>query len=437
MVNNKNKNMSNTPEIDNSSEAVRDYLEQIPNRLIRWGSIILCCVLLVLFAITWFIEYPSIVRTDFKLIAVQTPKPVIAKVNGRLEQLFVTDNQTVIIGQTLGYLESTAKHQEVLSLDKELEQLVHLVNHKDLVHLKQWQLRNYQNLGNVQTAYQDFQQVYVQTIALFSDGYYQQKQNFLKGDIQELNHLTQNLKNQKQILSQNAALQEKEYLMNQTLYKQNVIAASDLNKEESKLLDKKLPLKNTETALINNTMLIRAKEKELLDLDKLAIEQKETFKQSLNTLRSVIAFWKNQYVLTAPNKGIINFTGALQVKQNLRANSIVLYVAGNKKEYLGEIKIPQDNFGKVKIGQQVLIKFQGYPFEEFGATEGKIKSIAQIPSPENKSFYAIVALPNGQKTTNNTHLTFKNGMTASAEIITENKTLAERLFYSFKKTMSR
>jgi multidrug efflux pump subunit AcrA (membrane-fusion protein) len=429
--------MSNTEEANASSEAIRDYLEQIPNRLIRWGSIILCSVLLVLFAVTWFIEYPSIVRTDFKLIAVQTPKPVIAKVNGRLEQLFVTDNQTVTIGQTLGYLESTAKHQEVLSLDKELEQLVSLVNHADLLHLKQWRLKNYQNLGNVQTAYQDFQQVYVQTIALFSNGYYLQKQNFLKGDIQELNHLTQNLKNQKQILSQNAVLQEKEYVMNQTLYKQNIIAVSDLNKEESKLLDKKLPLKNTETALINNTMLIRAKEKELLDLDKLAIEQKETFKQSLNTLRSVIALWKNNYVLTAPNKGVINFTGALQVKQNLRANSIVLYVAGSKKEYLGEIKIPQDNFGKVKIGQQVLIKFQGYPFEEFGAAEGKIKSIAQIPSPENRSFYAIVTLPNGQKTTNNTRLTFRNGMTASAEIITENKTLAERLFYSFKRTMSR
>jgi multidrug efflux pump subunit AcrA (membrane-fusion protein) len=429
--------MSNTPEIDSSSEAIRDYLEQIPNRLIRWGSIILCGVLLVLFTVTWFIEYPSIVRTDFKLIAVQTPKPVIAKVNGRLEQLFVTDNQTVTIGQTLGYLESTAKHQEVLSLDKELEQLVSLVNHADLLHLKQWRLKNYQNLGNVQTAYQDFQQVYVQTIALFSNGYYLQKQNFLKGDIQELNHLTQNLKNQKQILSQNAVLQEKEYVMNQTLYKQNIIAVSDLNKEESKLLDKKLPLKNTETALINNTMLIRAKEKELLDLDKLAIEQKETFKQSLNTLRSVIALWKNQYVLTAPNKGVINFTGTLQTKQNLRANSIVMYVAGNKKEYLGEIKVPQDNFGKVKIGQQVLIKFQGYPFEEFGAAEGKIKSIAQIPSPENRSFYAIVTLPNGQKTTNNTRLTFRNGMTASAEIITENKTLAKRLFYSFKRTMSR
>jgi multidrug efflux pump subunit AcrA (membrane-fusion protein) len=436
-VNNKNKNMSNTPEIDSSSEAIRDYLEQIPNRLIRWGSIILCSVLLVLFAVTWFIEYPSIVRTDFKLIAVQTPKPVIAKVNGRLEQLFVTDNQTVTIGQTLGYLESTAKHEEVLSLDKELEQLITLVNQRDLTHLKQWQLKNYQNLGNVQTAYQDFQQVYVQTVSLFSDGYYQQKQNFLKGDIQELNHLTQNLKNQKQILSQNVVLQEKEYEMNQTLYKQNIISPSDVYKEESKLLDKKLPLKNTETALINNTMLIRAKEKELLDLDKLAIEQKETFKQSLNTLRSVIAFWKNNYVLTAPNKGIINFTDALQVKQNLSANSIVLYVAGSKKEYLGEIKIPQDNFGKVKIGQQVLIKFQGYPFEEFGAAEGKIKSIAQIPSPENKNFYAIVALPNGQKTTNNTRLTFRNGMTASAEIITENKTLAERLFYSFKKAISR
>ncbi|MEG1227608.1 MAG: HlyD family efflux transporter periplasmic adaptor subunit [Flavobacterium sp.] len=429
--------MSNTTEINSSSEAVRDYLEQIPSQLIRWGTIILCFVIFILFSITWFIKYPSIVRTDFKLISVQAPKPVIAKVNGRLESLFVTDNQVVKKGQTLGYIESTAKHEEVLSLDKELYQLVSIGNQKDLIKLKRWHLKNYQNLGNVQAAYQDFQKIYVQTLALFRDGYYQQKQNFLKNDIQELIHLSQNLKNQKTILNQDVTLQEKELKMNQSLYKQNVIAQADLNKEESKLLAKKLPVKNTETFLINNSILIRTKKKELLDLNKLALEQKETFKQSLNTLRSVIALWKNKYILTTPSKGIVNFTSSLQAKQNLKANSIVLYVADNKNKYLGEIKIPQNDFGKIKIGQTVLIKFQGYPFEEFGAIEGQIKSISQIPTPESESFYAIVTLLNGAKTTNNTILTFRNGMTASAEIITENKTLAERLFYSFKKSISR
>lgn len=429
--------MPHTPEIDSSSEAVRDYLEQIPNRLIRWGTIILCSVLLILFAITWFIEYPSIVRSDFKLISAEGPKPIIAKVNGRLERLFVNDNQIVKKGQTLGYIENTAVHEEVLNLDKELSQLVTIVNQKDLAKLKDWRLKNYQNLGDVQTSYQDFQKVYVQTLALFSEGYYQQKQNFLKRDIQELNHLTQNLRNQKVILNQDVALQEKEFKMNQSLYKQNIIAPADLNKEESKLLAKKIPIKNTETFLINNIMLIRTKEKELLDLDKLVLEQKETFKQSLNTLRSVIALWKNTYILTTPSEGVVNFTGSLQAKQNLKADSIVLYIANRKNEYLGEIKIPQDNFGKIKIGQTVLVKFQGYPFEEFGAAQGQIKSIAQIPTPENKSFYATVILPNGQKTTNNTSITFRNGMTASAEIITENKTLAERLFYSFKKSIRR
>ncbi len=428
--------MSYTPEIDSRSEVITDYLEQIPNRILRWGSYILCTVLLGLFTITWFIQYPTIVRADFKLIAIQTPKPVITKVNGRLEQLFVTDNQAVKAGQTLGYIESTAKHEEVVDLEKELNQLVNLVNRKDLVHLRQWELKNYQNLGDIQATYQDFQEVYVQTLALFSEGYFEQQQKFLQGDIQELSQLDQNLKNQRQILNQNVTLQEKEYQMNQKLYKQNIIAAADINREESKFLEKKLPLKNTETALINNTIQIRAKQKELLDLNKLAIEQKGKFKQSLNTLKSIIALWKSRYLLRAPNNGIINFTGALQAKQNLKANSIVMYVTQNKSQYMGEIKIPQDNFGKVKIGQQVLIKFQGYPFEEYGIYEGKIKSIAALPVAENQGFYAIVSLPASQKASNNT-VVFKNGLMATAEIITENKTLAERLFYGFKKAMSR
>jgi multidrug efflux pump subunit AcrA (membrane-fusion protein) len=437
LANNKNFNMSNTEEIDHSSEAIRDYLEQIPNRILRWGNYILCGVLLALFAIAWFVEYPTIVYADFKLMATNTPKPIIAKVNGRLEQLFVVENQKVKPNQILGYIESTAKHKEVLALEQELSNLVLWLDSKDWKQLNQVRLKNYQNLGTLQMGYQEFQQLYIQTLVLFGEGYYMQKQKYLKGDLKELGNMSENLKNQKQIQTQDATLQEKEYQKNKTLYSKDIIANTDYSREESKVLAKKLPIKNTETALLNNTMLMRAKEKEILDLEKSALEQKERFRQSLNSLRSLIMAWKSNYILTAPTDGVVNFTGTLQEQQNLKANSILLYVTAQKNQYQGEIKIPQANFGKIKIGQTVLIKFQGYPFEEYGAVEGKIKSIAKIPTAETQTFYAIITLPNPPITTNNKTIAYRNGMTASASIITENLKLAQRLLYSFKKTTSR
>jgi multidrug efflux pump subunit AcrA (membrane-fusion protein) len=428
--------MSKTEKIDVESEVVRDYLEQIPNGLIRWGSYVICSVLLVLFLITCFLQYPSIVYAEFKLNALIVPKPIVMKTNGRIERILVKDNQKVVTNQVLGYIESTAKYEEVILLDQELNDMVEFIKSNDLVHLKQIHLKEYQNLGEVQSAYQNFQQVYVQTLALFSDRYYNQVKGFLNVDINELNVLSQNLKNQRQILNQDLKLQEKEYQMNKKLHNNNVIADADLFREESKFLSKKEPIQEIETELISNTMLIRNKEKEILDLTKLATQQKEIFKQSLNTLRSVIAEWKNRYVFYAPSDGEINFTNLIQEKVSLKINNEVMYVSSFENKYKGEIKIPQDNFGKVKIGQIVLIKFKGYPFQEYGIIEGRIESIAKLPAINTTNFYASVNLINNEKTTSGKKLNFRNGMQASAEVITENMTLAERIFYSFRREIN-
>jgi multidrug resistance efflux pump len=426
--------MLQTEKIDIESEVVRDYLEQIPNGLVRWGSFVICAVLLALFTMTCFLQYPSIVNAEFKLNALIVPKPVIIKMNGRIEKIFVKDNQKVLTNQVLGYVESTAKYNEVTSLDKELSTMVEFIKFHDLVDLKQIHLKEYQNLGEIQNSYQNFQQVYVQTSTLFSDKYYKQIQGLLKVDIKELEVLSQNLKGQKQILYQDLKLQEKEYQMNKTLHSSKVIADADLFREESKMLSKKEPISLIDKELINNTILIRTKEKEILNLTKLANEQKEIFKQSLNTLRSVIAEWKNRYVFYAPSDGEINFTNLIQEKTSLKANTKVMYVSSSDNKYKGEIKIPQNNFGKVKTGQTVLIKFKGYPYEEYGIVEGKVESIAKIPS-DDTNFYATVNLLNNEKTTNGQQLNFRNGMLASAEIITENLTFAQRIFYSFRKNL--
>jgi len=100
---------------------------------------------------------------------------------------------------------------------------------------------------------------------------------------------------------------------------------------------------------------------------------------------------------------------------------------------VGTLTIPQDNAGKIKVGQRVLIKFQSYPFEEYGMVEGVVSSIPQLSTQDNKSFFALVKLPNGLKTNHNRLLTYSYGMTANAEIITEDLRLIERIFYTIRK----
>jgi HlyD family secretion protein len=145
--------------------------------------------------------------------------------------------------------------------------------------------------------------------------------------------------------------------------------------------------------------------------------------------------WQKRYILMASISGKVHFVNTLQENQSLRNGTELMYIGGSTGQYFGEVYVPQINAGKVKINQKVLIKFQGYPFEEYGAVEGQIKSISQVPTTDNLFFIAIVSLPNDLKSNSNKQLSYKSGMEASAEIITEDLRLVERIFYQLKRTL--
>jgi|688.fasta_scaffold19571_2 HlyD family secretion protein len=423
-------------DIDSRSEAVRDYLEQVPSGLTRWGSAVISSILLIAILLTWLIRYPTIVRTDLKLTTQLAPKPVVARIDGRLEKLLVTNNQLVSPGQLLGFLESAARHEEVLQLETELKKVHRLFDKGDFNSFDTLKLTPLESLGDVQASYQNFRQQFAQLYSLLGKGYYNVKTELLKRDIAELEEMNQHQKSQYQLYKRDASLAESEFAMNQKLFADKVIAKLDLDREESKMLAKKLPLRNIETSILNNKAQIRSKQNQMIDLEKQVLEQKEGFRQSINSLNSSISAWKNRYLLISPSPGKILFANNLQEKENVKVGTELFQVFETTSVYVGTLTIPQDNSGKIKIGQRVLIKFQSYPFEEYGMVEGKVSSPPQLSSQDNKLFFAFVELPNGLKTNHNKTLAYNYGMAASAEIITEDLRLFERIFYTIRKVFN-
>lgn len=420
-------------DIDIRSEAVRDYLERIPNVLIQWGSTAIAAILLIVVLLTWLIHYPTLIRADFKLTTQIAPKPIVARVDGRLERILAANHQTVYHGQILAFLESTAYHGEVLQLEKELNVIRELIKKGNYASFDTLKLTPFEHLGDVQDSYQVFRQQLVQLNSLFGKGYYNKKIELLNRDISGLTTMNLYLKSQYEVYERDAILAENEFILNQKLFEDNVIAKLDLDREESKMLAKKHPPKNIKTSILNNEAQIRIKEKEIIDLDKQIFEQKESFKQSTNTLGSNISAWMNRYVLKAPASGKLLFSYNLQEKENVESNREMFQVFENSKIYVGTLIIPQENSGKIKIGQHVLIKFHSYPFEEYGIVEGRISSLPQISTEDNHLLFALTELPNGLKTNHNVTIAYNYGMTANAEIVTEDLRLIERIFYTIRK----
>jgi HlyD family secretion protein len=96
--------------------------------------------------------------------------------------------------------------------------------------------------------------------------------------------------------------------------------------------------------------------------------------------------------------------------------------------------ITQRSFGKIKEGQQVLVRFSGYPHSEFGSVTGTIDYLSDIPVRDSL-FFAKVEFPDGLNTNYGYELTPKNGMTGTAEIITQDMRLIRRIYNNLTKDL--
>ncbi len=419
------------------SEEVQELLSRPPKWLLRWGITVVLLVLAVVFAGSWIVHYPDLVRASFKLTSANTPKAVLTRTDGKLVRLFVQEGQSVQAGAVLAYLESTARHNDVLSLSQELAKAWTLASRGpsrpgNLEGLNRLKLSNYNQLGELQNAYQTFEQGHIQLGAYLTHGFYSKKKAMLQQEIVDLQALAQNLREQHQIQARDITLAQEDYDIQQQLARDKVIAPLELKREESKNIARKLPYQQTASALISNLTAQRAKQKEILELDKQVAEERDKFLQALNTLQSAADAWKLKYVLTAPVTGRVIFSGTLQENQSVALNQEVFYVAPPTTDYFGELHIPQQNAGKVRVGQDVLVKFAEYPYQEFGGVRGRITTIAEM-SLNDSVFLAKVVMPTGLKTTYGKQLAYKTGMTASADIITDDSRLLEKLFYQLRK----
>jgi multidrug efflux pump subunit AcrA (membrane-fusion protein) len=434
-----NGKMTVTPPLTPTrSEAVQELLSRKPGFLVRWGITIFFGVLLCLGLVCWMIQYPDVVSGKARLTSINAPKPVPVKIPGKLVKLNVSEGDQVQAGSVLGFIESTAQHEEVLKLSKELESINDVVsrNREDLLPSGiQFLTPGSGSLGELQQAAQAFIQNYITYRSFLAGGFYPKKRAMLALDLANLQKLRSNLQEQLSIQQQDLALTQKNFEANKQLNSEKYLSDLEYRNEESKLLGKRLSLPQLNSAIIANESQRIEKQKEILELESKTAEQRTVFLQALHTFQSHVEDWKKKYVLTAPVDGKVSFAGFFQENQQLRAEQIICFVNPGNSQYYAEMFIPQNNFGKVSTGQTVLLKFPAYPSHEFGYVEGRLEFISRMQA--DSGYLAKVILPNGLQTDHRKQLQFHDGLMAEAEIITQNTRLLERFYSSITKSLRR
>jgi HlyD family secretion protein len=428
----------NLPQYRNElvSDEIQEVISYRPHWIIRKGNILFLFIILFLLALTWFIRYPDIINGSARLVALNPPKLITSKVEGKLLKLFVVTDQLVQKGQHLGFMESTANYYEVIRLQGWVDTIIRSTENNNYDILIRYPLPELPDLGELQTNYQSFQNELAETKQTLTSGYYEKKKLSLEKDLNYLGELKNNTLQQKQLVQQDQQMQNTEYKAYESLAKDKVIAPLELNQYKSKLIAKQQSLQQMDEQITNNDINSHNKLKELLDLKKQVSDEQQKFHSALLELKSNIEKWIQQYVLTAPEAGKILFVSSLQENEMVSAGQGLFYVQPEQSQYYAELMAGQKGLGKIKTGQKVMIKVESYPSEEFGYINGTVNYISDLPNRRD-SFLIKVDLPKGLQTNYNRKIFFRNDLSAQAEIVTDNRKLFDRLVGQLKQVWER
>lgn len=414
------------------TEEIHDIITTPPSWILQWGITLFFILLALIICLAFFIRYPDVIKTKMIINSYNSPKPIISKIQGKIEKILVSDKQIVRTGQVLAYLESDAKQSEVLHLHQVLLNCQKKVFDGNLKLKYHFDTPTKLDLGELQSDYQNFYQSYLAYKSSVEDGLLLKKRVFLQQGIANIAKQKEQLLDQQSLQDRDYNLSKQEYLVHQELYKQRVEPLLEYKREEAKLINKEYPLQQTKSNIIQNSTEYYSKKQDIIELDNKITEEKLLFTQALNTIISKLKAWESKFIITAYSNGQIIFSNRLQQNNIVDISQELFYINNGKAKYFGEMEIKQYNMGKVIEGQNVIVKLKGYPYEEYGILWGKLEYISDIPLKDS-IFISEVSFKKNDIQAMNKPIKLKNGMIADAEIITENSSLMNRFFAFMKK----
>ncbi len=412
------------------SEEVQEILTRVPHWMIRWGSVVVLSILLSLFFVSWFIKYPDAITTQIVITTNIPPEKLVAKVAGKIEAILVKDRMLVPKNTPLAVIENSANFKDVFLLKKIVDSINIDKNKFPFQELKSAQL------GEIESFFAVFQK---ESIA--DDLNTKLKPFEVQGTAQsyeaiQLKERLSLLESQKSINQNELALQKSDLERHDGLFKKGIIAAQELEKHKltylqversyKSLLSTISQLKSSLNELNKNSKTNQINEnKENVNLQRNVI-------QSFFQLKKAIKDWELNYVLRSSIDGKVSFLQLWAANQTVSAGeNVFTIIPENESGYVGKVKAPAQNSGKIKVGQTVNIRLANYPDREFGIIKGSIKAISLTPDKDG-NLLINVSLPNGLETSYKKQIVFQQEMSGTADIITEDLRLIERLLYQFR-----
>ncbi|MEO9869285.1 HlyD family efflux transporter periplasmic adaptor subunit [Ekhidna sp.] len=419
--------------IEVKSEEVQEILSHVPNWVVRWGTAVIFFVILTIIISSWFIKYPDIITARLELTTTSPPVHLVARATGRLE-LIKVDKDLVIKGEILGIIENPAKINDILVLSEFLENRK-LFIYQSTLELAQLQLNTQLDLGAIQSSFLSFTSIIEEAKRHKNLAIHSNQRSDIEEKINYYKRLNSKIDNQVILLKSEIKISKEAYENDSTFFTTyRSISKAEMNRTKVTYLSNKRSLEALEASFIQNTIQVSELENQLNESlrDQLRIEDqlKSRIIEHFEQLETDVQDWKQNFLITSPIEGQISFSKFWSDNQYVEQGEEVFSVVPSSDNIIGYLSLPHKDMGKAEIGQRVNIKLDNYPYHEYGILVGEIANIAS--TPRDDFYQSKITLPGGLVTTYKKTLSFKQEMQGTAEVITDDKRLIERIFNQFR-----
>lgn len=429
---------TNNRDIVLRTEEVNEILSSTPKWIFRWGISVIFILILTGIALSYFIRYPDVLTAKITLTTLNPPANLLSKTNGKLTHLLVKNNEMVNSNQVIAVVENTANYSDVLFVYSECNLLLELLKLSDTI--PQIILQDSLKVGELTPNYLLVLKSIKNANLYKAVNPYNKQISLLKKDLINYTYLLNKYQKQEEINNEQLKLSENDYNRDKKLFEEKAISAREFDNKKKEYLNALNSNEQIKITISNALIQVNSIEKSILQLQIQDYQEQATIKtdlqQNLKSLISEINKWKQSYVIESPVTGKISFFHVWAVNQTVNIGDQLFSVVPNQKqEFIGKCILPINNTGKLELGQKVNIKLDNYPYNENGMLQGSVTNISEVPNKDN--YMIDVKLSNGLTTSYNKTLAYKEQMTGSADIITKNISVMDRIFFNFKKLIDK
>jgi len=403
-----------------------DIIERFPKKynLLLIGGLL--TLLLAGFLFAWFTKSNDIVKAEVKIVSNSYTADLAPKLTGNIKILNVHQKDEIQEGQYIAIINNTTNEKQVEALNEKLRNF-----DIDSIYQAKY-LYEFINgdFGEIQNVIFEFIYSYYKYTILRDSKKYDieisslNKQIALQDDLLKnetdlynnfrlKSDISSNLLKKDSILFLSSELTEDVYLENIKNYYQ------DINNQTSKRID-------IIRSKLNKEILTLKKEKLFIEKQDIEGQLKLELISNFNKVIIAIREWENKYVIKAPFTGTLEFFKFIDDGSFVQSSEPLFSVIPDNQFIKGHALLPNIGSGKVKLGQEVIIKLTSYPYQEYGYLEGTVKSISLLP--KDNMYLISLDMPKGLISNTGIEFNFSKEMTGVGEIITNKRRLINRLY---------